>query len=161
MAKDMFKQIGSFYLYDNQLHADYLILNNRTRMKDCIIVDDKIEFIPTENFTSDAPYYIKESLKEIYNLNIDEKKEKSVEIIKKICSEKEIILIELKEPLLFIKISTTHMKHYNGYHIYYNETKNGISLDNFELAHQWNIGASVYSTFRLIEYCNQHLIPSI
>lgn len=154
---DMFKNIGSFYLYDNQLKNDYLILHDRKEMLSPILTDEGFDFIKTGEYENSLNYHFRTALNEICNLPIDNKAEESIKIMEDCCKNNNNPLIKLIEPLLFIKISTTHLPNYNGYNIYYNETKNKIKLDDFELASSWNIGETQTSIYRLYEYCNTHL----
>lgn len=155
---DLIYKVGSFYLYDNQLNVDYLILYNRKPKTKISLVDGDISVTPIEDeYESDLPYDFSGSssfgaLYKIYNLPEDEKREKSIEIMRETCERNNLIFLEVKNALTFIKVDSTHMKNYNAYYIYYNETIGGINIMEYELAAKWNIGNSSYSNLRLHEF---------
>lgn len=160
---DMFKQIGSLYLYDNQLNReDYLILGNRKPVTDLKINEQgELESFETGEFKNDLDYFITAQTEygafgKIQKLDKNHWafKSESIKIMREACEKQGLIFIHLKEPLHLIKVDTTHMPNYNAYHIYYNETVNG-KLGDYQLAHAWKAGETQYSTYRLYEYCNQ------
>lgn len=155
------KLIGEYYLYDNQLHCDYLILGNRIERSiprinsDGELSLDKdgfIQFDKTGDFRCDLPYEFSETFNVIYNLDKNDKDFKSLSehLIHKAAKYSKSPIIKLEIPLQYKKISSTHMPNYNGYEIWYDE-KNG-DLGDYELAFTWNLGQSQASVYRLYEY---------
>lgn len=158
----MFKQIGAFFLYDNQLRTEYLILGNRKPEMDFKINEQgELEHFETGEFKNDLDYIITAqtdygAFGKIQKLDKNHWsfKSESIRIMREACEKNGLVFIHLKEPLHLIKVDTTHMPNYNAYHIYYNETVNG-PIGDYELAFAWNSGQTQYSTYRLYEYCNQ------
>lgn len=154
---DIIYKIYSVYLYDNQLNHDYIILYNR----------NKSYF--RKELTWDIPYKYSQAMNEIYKLkNLKDRKDfynsevsedeqlklklESIQLITKSSSNCDNSLLIKNDGFLTIKkTGTTHLPHYNTYDIYWNETKSGINIHEWEVAGIWNIGNSHYSSYRIWE----------
>lgn len=162
---DLVYKIYSVWLYDNQLNHDFIILYNR-----------KMSFIKKE-LEWDIPYAYSDIFNEIHKLNDSVKREKSIELMKMAHfktnkKSKESILIEnnefltiepFGEPVISYSGSGTgekikegkykglYKKVYRPYNIYWNETKSGINIHEWEVAGIWNIGCSYYTSYRIWE----------
>ena len=128
------KLIGKFYLYDNQLHCDYLILGNRIKRtlpkvnsNGELELDENglIQFDETGEFRHDLPYEFSQTLNQIYNLdkNDNDFKSKSENLIIKTAKSSKTPIIKLDIPLQYKKIGSTHIPNYNAYEIWYDEKK--------------------------------------
>lgn len=141
---DIIYKIYSVYLYDNQLNHDYLLLYNRVKSF-------------TGDLNSDLPYMFSGMHKfgALYNINCLKKDEDinkiSIEIMSETAKKEKIPFICVKDFLTIKKIKETHNPKYSIYEIYWNETKSGINIHDFELAAVWNPGQSSYSTYRIYE----------
>lgn len=146
---DLVYKIYSVYLYDNQLDHDFIILYNRTK-----------NYYNGE-LSWDAPYHYSDSLKEIYNLTESERDIKSISLMRlaEVRSnrtmvnelKKNSILVRNNGFLTIQKIFGTHLPNYNAYDIFWNETKSGINIHDWEVAGIWNIGKPHYSSYRIWE----------
>lgn len=154
--------IGSFYLYDNNLKSDYLILNNRRRKTEFKMNNGKVEIVETDEFSYDLPFEFiscSGALNKIFNLDKDDYFiEKSMSIMLEAAKKANVPMIKLKYPLILEKIGTTHLSNYNIYNIYY-DTRNG-DLGNYELAFAFNITRpSVCAcTFHLYQFGNNFVL---
>jgi len=143
------KLIGEFYLYDNQLNGDYLILTNRRKAHEPKEINGVLEFVETDEYIHNLPYSLSQGLIKIFQLGKNSSDE-YIRVMEETCKDAGLPLIKLIKPLIFEKIGTTHFPNYNAYEIYYDEG-NG-DLGEYELAYLWNVGNSFVSTYRLYEY---------
>ena len=137
---DLIYKISGVYLYDNQLKHDYIILYNRRK-----------SFFNLNGL--DLPYKYLNSLNEIYELDSSERDLKSIDIMQKVKVEN-TLFIKNDGFLTLEKLEETHLFNYNAYNIYWNETKSGINIHDYEVAAIWNIGHCSYTKYRIWEHKN-------
>lgn len=135
-------------LYDGQTDHDFLVLYNRTQ-----------SFMGGLN--RDIPWDFRQVFEKIY----DEKQEDTPDIVGKSVLWMEMAelscnrgldkpmckFIRSKDFITLKKTRGSHLDNYNGYDVYWNETKSGINIHEWEVAGVWNAGNSSYSTIRLWE----------
>ncbi len=131
---DLIYKIYSVYLYDNQLDHDYFILYNRRNSY--------------SGLNWDLPF--SEVFKEIYTLEESQKKSQSVILMKEACEKEGILMVKTTDFITLKKIGSGNAR-YEAYDIFWNETKSGINIHEFEVAAKWSEGASQYSTYRILE----------
>ena len=165
---DLIYKISSVYLYDNQLEHDYIFLYNRKR---CSFRNE---------LTWDAPFFMFSSSdfsasNQIYKIdkNSSDFKSKSLYIMSKSAKSEGIDLIKNKgflelKPCGDSRISYSghgsgelitegeykglYKQVYTPYDIFWNETKSGINIFDFDVAGIWNLGSSQYSSYRIWEF---------
>lgn len=135
---DLIYKIYSVYLYDNQLNHDYLILDNRRNSYHGLTWD-----LPYD-FTGQSSYG---ALYKIYNKQISD----PVELMRKTSERNGLPFIKNDNFLTINKIEGTHLPNYNAYEIYWNETKSGINITEWEVLHTWNHNSSSYTSYRIWE----------
>ena len=143
---DLIYKIYGVWLYDNQLEHEFLILNNRTT-----------GYLGQVNW--DLPYTFSGTssygaLYKIYNLPDDkDKKSKSIQIMKDESEREGLPFIKNDGFLTLVKTGTppAHNPRYCTYDIYWNETKSGINIHDYEVLHIWHAGDSSYSSYRIWE----------
>jgi len=143
---DLIYKINSVMLYDNQLDHDFLVLYNR-----------KKSFTGELNW--DIPYAYSDTFKDIYNMEKEPFVEGATVLLMEMAeltdnrgfNEPNSKFVNAKEFITLEKTRGSHLPNYNGYNIYWNETKSGINLHEFEVAGVWNKGASSYSSYRIWE----------
>lgn len=153
--------ICSYYLYDNDLIKDYIILsNNKYSHNDSPFfygtpLDDI--FCLANNFITNKP-----DIK--YPRDDNEFREMSIKIMDKACNltnkiGKECILVKNDGFLKLNKIGGTHMPNYNAYEVIWDEGKSGINPFLYDQFIIWNIGCTSVSNFRIKEFeCNRDFI---
>lgn len=140
---DLVYKIYSVYLYDNQLDHNYFILYNRSKR------------FGSNELTTNFPYRLSSALEDIYKkrqtcVDIEAHKLESIDILKNIIGNTSPI-IETKNYLTLVKRDSTHLSNYNIYDIYWNETKSGINLHEYEVVAIWNPGNTSCSAYRIYE----------
>lgn len=145
---DLVYKIYSVYLYDNQLNHDYIILYNR-----------RSGFSGELNWN--MPYDYDYALGKIFDLRSnlhlcklsqEELRSKSISLMESADKKNiESVLIKNNDFLTIEKTRGTHLPNYNGYNIFWNETKSGINIHDWEVAGIWNVGSSTYSIYRIWE----------
>lgn len=124
--------ITSVLLYDNSLNMDYIFLHNKT---------------------DGLPYYLNEKLKEIYQDPEWKLKNLREEKVQELLKINDVVPVKVNDCIELVKTRGTHMDHYNGYDIYWNETKSGINPFQWIRAEVWNKNyPSQVWTMRLDEY---------
>ena len=122
-------KIYSVLLYDNQLNHDYIILNNN------------------ESKYGNLSYGLKMALDKIYSKSGD-----PIELIRCACEKENMPFIKNNDILTIKQVSVTHLPNYNGYDIYWNESKSGINPLDYKTMIIWNSGNSSVSEYRIQEY---------
>jgi len=158
---DLIYKIYSVWLYDNQLNHDFIILYNRRR-----------NFLSKE-LNWDIPYHYRDSLEEIFKIKDKVGFEsKSIELIKLAeiksnSQRKESLLVKNNgflslvpcgesrisysgvgegDPIKEGKYKGLYKKVYTPYDIFWNETKSGINIHDWEVAGIWNLGNPFYTS---------------
>jgi hypothetical protein len=134
---DLIYKIYSVYLYGNQVDHDYLILNNRSKSF-------------TGEVKWDLPYEHSIALQEIH-LGNHLSDDSPVKLMENASKRMRIPFIKNDGFLSLVKTQGTHLPNYNVYEIYWNETKSGINIHDYEVCHVWNKGQSQYSSYRIWE----------
>lgn len=136
---ELIYKIYGVYLYDNQLDHEWLILHNKYGFSS----------------TSDLGYDFDWALKKIYNLPKGEKKAKSIQLISKALSgEKDRLFIKNDGFLTIKKVEETYNTYnpkYSVYDIYWNETKSGINITEYDYCSIYKSGESSTSCYRILE----------
>lgn len=140
---DLIYKIYSVYLYDNQLNHEYFILNKRSKG-----FTGELKWDLPYGFSGSSPYG---ALNIIYNMKGDDKKEKSIEIMRETSIQNKLPFIKNDGFLTLVKTGKSHIDNYNTYDIYWNETKSGINLHDWEVLNVWTPGTSSYSCYRIWE----------
>lgn len=122
--------ISSFYLYDNQLPGqsyswDYFILTNHVDYTGC----------------ASLPYSVKEAVKT-----------KDTKIIIEACSREDVVIIDVRNFIKFVKINTSYNPSYNAYDIYWDEESSGINLFTHKYALHYNNNFDIPGIVRLLDY---------
>ncbi len=139
-------KIYGVMLYDNQLNHDYLIFYNRRASLHGGMSND----LPYD-FTGGSNYG---AFNKIYQLDKDADNyvSKSISIMQNACDSSRLLMVKNEGFLRLVKTSVSHMPHYNGYDVYWNETASGINAFDYDLCAVWNVGSSSYSSYRVYEY---------
>ena len=139
--KDLIYKMYSVYLYDDQLNHDFVILYNRTKS----FTGDEV---------CDIPHYFSDAMQIIY-----EKCYRSHQSIRQMefaynrcLGLYKTLFLNAKKYITFEKVKSTHLPKYNAYNIFWNETKSGVNIHDFEVAAIWNTGGSTYSPYRILEF---------
>jgi hypothetical protein len=147
---DLIYKIYSAYLYDGQITSDFFILYNKSK-----------SFIGGNSL--DIGYNVNSSLGEIYKIEnskgVINLKFESINLIKEGCKRDNSPLIECLDYVTYVKIGGTHLPNYNAYEIYWNETKSGVNIFDYDLVGTWKIGSSTYTTYRIFEEKNNRIQP--
>jgi hypothetical protein len=77
---------------------------------------------------------------------------KSIEIMEKTAKSVNIPLIKNNEFLIINVVGNSYKGNYNVYDIYWNETKSGINIHEYDFIAIWKPGRSDYTTYRIDEY---------
>lgn len=146
---DLIYKIYSVYLYDNQLDHDFLILNNRSKRYQGVTWDLPYDF---SGMSSTG------ALGQIYNMKGKNRKEESISVMREVSEDNSLPFIKNDGFLTLVKTKVLSdfeggMKdsRYNIYDIFWNETKSGINIHEFEVLHIWSPGESSYSSYRIWE----------
>lgn len=149
---DLIYKIYSVYLYDTQLEHEWLILHNKYKSSFFLHSDE-----------STLGFSFGQALNEIHNLP-KKKKGKSIDIIKDVMkNEKDKLLIRNDGFLTIDKIENTRDPKYSIYDIYWNETKSGINITEYDYCSIYNkpsptcAGTST-SCYRIFEEKRNRLI---
>jgi|ERR1035437_5744965 hypothetical protein len=141
---DLIYKIYSVYLYDNQLNHDYLILYNR--------------YYDYRGLTWDLSYEFSDVFEKIYsvtfmneNIKVSHIDIDSTGMMKNVCCKKGLPFIKNDGFLTLVKNGTTHLTNYNIYDIYWNETKSGVNIHQYDVCAAWNVNKSTYSPYRIWE----------
>lgn len=128
--------ICSYYLYDNQLETDYIILSDN-------------------GFLMYSPFNKIYSLKSQLG-DTEEFKDKSIKLIVDACKFQtkysKCLLIKNEGFMKNVLIKKTHNPLYNGYDIVWDEEKSGINPFEYKYFTIWNIGKSSGSMYRIQEH---------
>ena len=167
---DLIYKIYSVWLYDNQLDHDFIILYNRKMnytkklcwdipydYSDSLNEIFKLKSDP--NLESKSIEIIKlAEIKSNRTMISSLKKEsllvKNDEFLSLIpCGESRISYSGIGDgdPIKEGKYKGLYKKVYTPYDIYWNETKSGINIQDWEVAGIWNVGSSFYSSYRIWE----------
>lgn len=111
-------------LYDSQLTNDYLIIFNNTQNI-------------MRSYSKDIPYHIRMVLNED-NLS----KTEHLNMMSDACKDENIILMKNDDIITKKAMCKSHMKNYNGYDIFWNETKSGIDISEYDNIGIWSPGNS-------------------
>lgn len=130
--------ICSYYLYDNQLETDYIILSDNERFIDSPF---------------NAIYTLKNNLGET-----DEFREKSIKLVEDACEYQrrfsKCVLVKNDGFLRTEIIEKTTNSLYNGYDIVWDEEKSGINPFEYNYFTVWNVGKSSVSMYRTKEHAS-------
>lgn len=130
--------ICSYYLYDNQLETDYIILSDNERFMDS----------PFNEI-----YTLKNNLGET-----DEFREKSIKLVEDACKYQtrynNCLLVKNDGFLRTEIIEKTTNSLYNGYNIIWDEEKSGINPFEYKYFTVWNVGKSSVSMYRIQEHAS-------
>jgi hypothetical protein len=142
---DLIYKVYTYLIPDNLLNADYIILYNRTRR-----INNYDASIPTHysnvlNMIFSDKSYRNNSL--VHMQNAYEK------------CKNDTLFIKNNNYLNFVKNNSRYTDNnliikegHSFYDIYWNETKSGINVFNYEVIASWNLGSSNYSSFKIWEY---------
>ena len=147
---DLIYKISAVYLYDHQLDHDFIIPNMRS-----------YHFTGGESYN--LPYDFSGSnsygaFSKIHSMCLDPNpdikniEQRSISFMNEACIKNNLLFIKNDGFLTIEKFEGTHLPNYNAYNIYWNETKSGINIFDYEIAHHWNIGKSSCSSYRIYEY---------
>jgi hypothetical protein len=134
-----YKQIGAWYLYDNQLDFQFLICGRRRKKTDIRMVDGKLDIVELDELDDEMPWDIRRALEEVFNLDRDIPKwqweQLAIGVMEKACNSCGHVLIDVAWPLVYKHTGDTHLENYKSYELWW-DVRNG-DLSEFDIAWNW------------------------